>query len=116
MEKNSKILEAGDYLLREGEESSEMYYVVSGTLSVLKAKGGVEQQIGNIYSGEVVGELSFIDQRPRSASVKALSDCELVVIPQKTLEDVNRRQPLWYQALTRTLSDRLRKANTRIRI
>lgn len=62
----------GDFLLHEGEVSSEMYYVQSGTLAVMKRKGDAVHQIGTIISGELVGEMSFLDKEPRSASVKAL--------------------------------------------
>ena len=57
-------LKKGDYLMREGEESAEMYYLKEGSLSVLKRKGTIESQIGTIYTGEVVGEMSFLDKEP----------------------------------------------------
>ena len=106
----------GDFLLHEGEESTEMYYLQSGTLSVLKRKGDTVQQIGTIISGELVGEMSFLDKAPRSASVKALTDSILVVVPLDKLESTLESQPKWFTALLHTLTDRLRKANARIRI
>jgi CRP/FNR family transcriptional regulator, cyclic AMP receptor protein len=104
------------YLMREGEESADMYYLQSGTLGIFKIKGNVEQQIGTIYSGEVVGEMSFLDKEPRSASVKAISDCTLTQIPVEKFERTLTTLPAWYKALVNTLLDRLRKANSRIRI
>ena len=109
-------LKPEQYLLREGEESHEMYFVKSGTMAVFKIKNNSEQQIGTIYAGELVGEMSFLDGKPRSASVRAISECELVVIPQEKLESVIKKQPNWYQALVKTLVDRLRRANCRIKI
>lgn len=107
---------AGDFLLHEGAESTEMYYLQTGTLAVLKRKGEIVQQIGTIISGELVGEMSFLDKEPRSASVKALTDCILVVVPLDKLEATLDSQPKWFTALLHTLTDRLRKANARIRI
>lgn len=109
-------LKKGDYLIREGEASTEMYYVQAGTLSIFKRRGSKESQIGTIYSGEVVGEMSFLDKQPRSASVLANSDCELVEIEGNHFDNVVKSVPKWYSALLNTLLDRLRKANTRIRI
>lgn len=106
----------GDFLLHEGAESTEMYYLQTGTLAVLKRKGEIVQQIGTIISGELVGEMSFLDKEPRSASVKALTDCILVVVPLDKLESTLDAQPKWFTALLHTLTDRLRKANARIRI
>lgn len=105
-----------EYLMREGEESTEMYYVQSGTLAVFKRKGDQEHQIGTIIAGELVGEMSFLDQNPRSASVKAMSESLLVVVPFEKLEHTLSTMPKWFSALLHTLTDRIRKANARIRI
>ncbi|WP_290730305.1 cyclic nucleotide-binding domain-containing protein [Halobacteriovorax sp. JY17] len=109
-------LQAGEYLIREGEESAQMYYLQSGSMAVYKVKGGAEHQIGTIYSGELVGEMSFLDKEPRSASVKAISEAKLLVIPVEKFEKYFNDQPSWYRALIHTLLERLRKANTRIRV
>ncbi len=114
--KESVKLNVGDFLLYEGEESTEMYYLQSGTLAVLKRKGDKEHQIGTIISGELVGEMSFLDKAPRSASVKAMTECVLVVVPHEKLEATLESLPKWFTALQHTLLDRLRKANARIRI
>lgn len=105
-----------EYLIREGEESSEMYYLQTGTLGVYKRKGDQEHHIGSIISGELVGEMSFLDKQPRSATVKALTESILVIIPAEKLDSVLESQPKWFTALLHTLTERLRKANARIRI
>ena len=109
-------LEADKYLMREGEESTHMYFLQNGTLGVFKMKIDKEVQIGTIYSGELVGEMSFLDKKPRSATVKAISECELLVIPPEKFDAVMNELPQWYTALIKTLLDRLRRANSRIRI
>lgn len=109
-------VDAGEFLLREGDESNQLYFLNEGTMAVIKRKGDKENQIGTIYSGELVGEMSFLDNEPRSASVKAITDCQLTVIPRDKLEKYISRQPSWYRALVKTLVSRLRKANSRIRI
>lgn len=106
----------GDFLLHEGEESTEMYYLQSGTLAVLKRKGDSIQQLGTIISGELVGEMSFLDKEPRSASVKAITESVLVVVPLDKMEAILNAQPKWFTALLHTLTDRLRKANARVRV
>jgi CRP-like cAMP-binding protein len=110
------MLNPGDVLLYEGQESTEMYYVQSGTLAVLKRKGDKENQIGTIITGELVGEMSFLDKKPRSATVKAMTESVLIVIPHEMLESTLGNLPKWFTALLHTLLERLRKANSRIRI
>lgn len=109
-------VKAGEYLIREADESAQMYYLQSGSMAVFKVTDGAETQIGTIYSGELVGEMSFLDKEPRSASVKAISDSKLLVIPVDKFEKYFSDQPSWYKALIHTLLERLRKANARIRI
>lgn len=109
-------LAAGEYLIREGVESTEMYFLKSGSMAVFKRRGDTEVQIGTIYSGEVIGEMSFLDKQPRSASVKAINDCEVSVIPLLKFEKTLKKLPNWYLALVNTLLDRLRRANARVRI
>jgi CRP/FNR family cyclic AMP-dependent transcriptional regulator len=116
MGQDSIKLNPGDYLLHEGAESREMYYLQAGTLAVFKRKGDKEHQIGTIISGELVGEMSFLDKQPRSASVKAMTESTLVIVPHEKLEKTLDQLPKWFTALLSTLLERLRKANARIRI
>lgn len=109
-------LEKGEAVIHEGEESTQMYYLQSGSMSVHKRIGDSEKQIGTIYAGELVGEMSFLDKQPRSATVKAINECELVVIPAAKFEKMFKELPVWYRALVHTLLDRLRRANSRIRV
>jgi len=110
------VIGKDEYLIREGEMSTQMYYLKDGTMVVYKVKGDQEKEIGHIYSGELVGEMSFLDKSPRCASVKALSECRLVVIPSEKFEHTLASLPTWYRALVNTLLDRLRRANARIKI
>ncbi len=115
MSKTIKI-EKDTYLMREGEESNNMYWLQTGTMVVTRRRNTEEVILGHIYSGELVGELSFLDQEVRSASVKALSECELIEIPHEMYNKIFDGQPKWFQILVKTLCERLRKANARIKI
>lgn len=105
-----------DFLIHENAQSSEMYYVESGSLGVFKRKGSKTQQIGTIYAGELVGEMSFFDEKPRSASVKAITECVVKVIPRSKFDTALAKMPAWQRALVNTLIARLRRANSKIRI
>ena len=111
-----KVLQKDDILIREGEHSSAMFWLQSGQLVVTKRKGAEDIQLGHIYSGELVGEMSFLDGEPRSASVKAITECELIEIPRDVFEKVFNGQPTWFQGLVKTLTDRLRRTNAKVRV
>ncbi len=111
-----KVLKKSDYLIREGEDSKALYWVQEGQLEVYKRKGSKEILIGHVYTGELVGEMSFLDDMPRCASVKALTDCELLEIKADNYKQIFEGQPKWLQLLIRTLVERLRRANAKIKI
>ncbi len=111
-----KSLKENEVLLREGEKSDSMYWVQKGQLIVSKHRQNEDVILGHIFEGELVGEISFLDQESRSATVKALGDCELIVIPRETIESIFKSQPKWLEILVMTLAERLRKANARIKV
>jgi CRP-like cAMP-binding protein len=113
---NKIAMKANQILMREGEHSNSMYWVQQGQLIVTKKRLNEEVILGHIFEGELVGELSFLDKEIRSATVKALTDCELIEIPQETIDNIFKTQPKWLETLVMTLAERLRKANARIKI
>jgi CRP-like cAMP-binding protein len=109
-------LTANQILLTEGEKSNCMYWLQSGQLVATKRRNNEDVVLGHIYSGELVGEISFLDGEPRTATVKAVTDCELIEIPKETIENLYKSQPKWLEILVKTLAERLRKANARIKV
>lgn len=110
-----KHLKKGEALMKEGETSNSMYWVQSGTLRLFKKKGTGFIELGVVHSGEVVGEMSFLDNQPRSASVEALQPCDIVEIPRGKFDEFIGAQPSWMKSLIQTLVKRLRTTNNRLR-
>ncbi len=110
-----KHLKKGDALMNEGDISNSMYWVQSGTLRLFKRKGSGFIELGVVHSGEVVGEMSFLDNQPRSASVEALQPCDIVEIPRGKFDEFLAAQPSWMKSLVQTLVKRLRSTNNRVR-
>ncbi|MGZ3771541.1 MAG: Crp/Fnr family transcriptional regulator, partial [Bdellovibrio sp.] len=67
--------------------------------------------LGEIMPGEFVGEMGHFNHEPRSATVEAITEVELIAIPSGSLESVVFARPSWAKALVKTLSLRLRRAN-----
>ncbi len=109
------FINEGQYLIREGEESKEIYILEEGTLGVYKVRSSTEVKIGSIFQGEMVGEMSFFDNEPRSATIKAETNARLLVIPSAKFELYLKKQPKWFTELLETLIDRIRKASSRVR-
>jgi len=102
-------------LFSEGENSRAMYFLKSGMIRLFKKKGDSNIELDTVHSGQVLGELAFLDGNPRSASGEALTECELVEISGPTFQDVLTRMPDWLKIMLKTVVGRLRTASTRIR-
>lgn len=104
-------LQAGTILIAEGQPLDALYIVLEGTLSVFVSALG-NKEIGTIISGEVLGEMSFVDGRLPSASVTAIEECLILSIPRRLLTEKLEQDVLFslrfYRAITKFLSSRLR--------
>ena len=71
-----------DYLVREGDLSDKVCLILRGKVTVIKEDKASKEKfpIAVLESGETVGEISFIDQCPRSASVQAAEEVQCFVI------------------------------------
>lgn len=84
----------GEALFYEGEASDAVYLLVHGSLAAFHAdRDGQSRMIGQIMAGETVGELGVLVSRPRSATIRALRDSELVVLPAEHLEAMTASFP-----------------------
>lgn len=109
----AKLMEENELLFMEGEPGNEMYILKSGTLSILKREGSQMVSLAKMGPGSVIGEMSLLDNAPRSATVRSLETCELVSIDQKLLAATYKKLPSWLTSLIKILVQRLRNTNIR---
>jgi bacteriocin-type transport-associated protein len=107
----------GTVLIEEGKPIEVLFVVLDGQLAVsLAALGG--QEIARLQSGEILGELSFLDSRPPSASVTAVQDSTVLSIQRASLTEKLEADPAFaarfYRALGVFLASRLRKSQQRL--
>lgn len=72
-------------LIRQGVEIDALFILLEGRLSVWLATRQGEKEIARLNAGEIVGEMSFVDARPPSATVKALEDANVYALPRPVL-------------------------------
>jgi CRP/FNR family transcriptional regulator, cyclic AMP receptor protein len=103
-------LSAGDVLIYQDRPIDAVYIVLDGSLSVGTGRGG--REIARLGAGEMVGEMSFVDARPPSATVTALEQSIVLAIPRprlvSKLEQDAGFAARFYRALAIFLSNRLR--------
>jgi CRP-like cAMP-binding protein len=104
----------GAVLFREGEPGKEMYVVQSGRIHISKQVGDVEKILATLGPGEFVGEMSILNNKPRSATATCADACKLLVIDAKTFEAMIRGNAEIAIRMIKKLSDRLAEANEQI--
>jgi CRP/FNR family cyclic AMP-dependent transcriptional regulator len=103
---------AGQIIIREGEEGSTMFVVARGKVELfLKDKTGQRVSFGMLGTGELFGELSLLDQIPRSASAIAIENTLLYVIDRHDLEILVTAHPPAALDMMAILGRRIREAN-----
>ncbi|MDR2371062.1 MAG: cyclic nucleotide-binding domain-containing protein, partial [Treponema sp.] len=107
---HERIIEVkkGDIVLREDEPSDYLYYIISGNYSVfhnLKKVGSLSPQ--DIF----MGEIAFLLNQRRSASVQADGQGKLVLLTRKTLVSIIRKYPHYGIFISKLLARRLVRAN-----
>ena len=104
-------LESGHVLFRDGDEGELLYVVSRGELAVIKEVDGTERELAVLPAGAFVGELSLLNGEPRSATVKAKTDCVLQVYDRPSFEALLHRNPSVAVRIVYELANRLQTSN-----
>ena len=107
----------GEVLIRQGHPVEDLYLTLEGTFRVTDDRRG-GQELARLGSGEIVGEMSFIDANPPSATVTAVDNGLVLALSRKLLQqrlDLDTAfASRFYFALAVFLSDRLRATEARL--
>lgn len=105
-------LKEGELLFRAGDVGDGCYRIQTGLVKIVVASQQGEERIISLLGPDaIVGELSMIDGRPRSASVVAISDCSLSFVSRAKFQKCADAHPELTSYLVRTLARRLRAAD-----
>lgn len=102
----------GELLFCQGDPGDCMYLVLSGRLSVrLVADDGVETQLAELGPGMPVGEIALLTGQPRTASVYAAEDAQLLRCSRVSYERLARQHPKELAGFTQTVARRLKEVH-----
>ena len=105
-------LAADEVLFLAADPGDGCYRVEDGLLKVtMVSRSGTERILAFLGAGSIVGELSMIDGRPRSASVVAVRDATLSFLSRAAFEAFAQKQPDVYKSLVTILATRLRETD-----
>lgn len=110
--------QTGDVVIRQGETDRSFYIIIEGQLEVLIPRGasGKLRQTQVRETGAVIGEQAFLDGKPRSATLRALTPGQMLSVSLEAFEVFAAHEPELGRDilldLARTLSVKLRQANS----
>jgi CRP-like cAMP-binding protein len=106
--------EAHANMIIEGEMSWGLFLILDGVVGIFKTNKltGENYDVGQLRRGSFFGEMSLVDENPRSATVKALTDCHVFYISKDAFEAFlahsQERKLKFYESCVRNLVGRLR--------
>lgn len=106
----------GEIVVYEGQHGDIAYLIWSGRVAVVQGEFSDPASVNYRGPGEVVGEMSLIDNKPRSASIVALDDVRLLGIYRKDFLELLHIDPNFSTNMMEILSSRLRAAEEMSRV
>lgn len=106
--------EAGDIIIQENDLGETAYVITQGQVEVTKALQGQKVHLAYLEAGETFGEMSMIDEKPRSATVTAVTETLVSEIRRDDFFESFQTDPKVALQLLKVLFERLREADARI--
>jgi hypothetical protein len=100
---------AEEFIFREGDLGTEMFIIHEGQVEILHEHAGGVGQIAVLDRGDFFGEMSILEDLPRNASARALTDVKVIMIDGATFDSMLRANPEIGIRIMRKLSRRLRE-------
>ncbi len=114
-----KTLAIDDVLTSEGDQGEEAYFLLRGTVRVLKkGPGGDDQELAQIPAPALLGHMSLVDHSKRSATCVAADACQILVMDRRTygslLTESSSRGTALRRLLLSSLTRQLISGNARL--
>ncbi len=106
----TRTFKKGETIIKQGDPGSGLFVILNGTVSVTsKNRPGLpDNMLNNLGKGEFFGEMSLIDGYPRSATVTAQAETQVVELNRWVFLDALRREPSIAVAMLPALCKRIR--------
>ena len=96
-----------DIIMREGESGDSLLVIINGLVDVVRPRPGSRAgKVSRLGLGQCIGEMSLLTGRARSATVQAVTDCEVVEIPKESVNQLFEQRTELVDELARIMSER----------
>jgi CRP-like cAMP-binding protein len=98
----------GDLVFQEGDSSTSLYYILYGEFDIMVK----DKKVGHLTPSDMfLGEMSFLLNNKRSATVIAAKPSKVLIIPKKSFIKIIKQYPNYLVLISRLLAHRLARAN-----
>jgi CRP-like cAMP-binding protein len=101
---------AGDKVVREGDTGDEMFVIMTGSVRVVTGPEMTPVELAQLKRGAFFGEVSVLTGRPRTATVVAIDEVELIAFGKMVLEPILRKYPRVRKLMQVVVEGRVRTA------
>ncbi len=102
---------AGTVLMREGEESGDLWILRAGQVEIFRERGGHRHVLAKIGPGEMLGTMTATTGKERSASAVALTEVTVTIVPKEQVQKLIKELPTWAHSFIKDLVARVNYAN-----
>lgn len=102
--------QSGDVIIEEGAPGDSLFVIMSGGVEITKTEGGQEIVLASRGAGDFLGEMSLLEQRPRTATARATTESELLEIGPQAFRRLLESNPSIASSVLRTMAGRLRSS------
>ncbi|MCK4504079.1 MAG: mechanosensitive ion channel family protein [Candidatus Aegiribacteria sp.] len=112
---SKQLYSKGEVLVHQGDSGDSLLIIEDGKVEVyVSDNSGRKTHLADLQEGDYFGEMSLLTGEPRSASVSAVSETEVIVVEKYGLADLLKTEPLILEPLSEMLEKRLEDLSSRV--
>ena len=111
---NVRTFKEGEVLFKEGDKGREMFVVQDGEIRITRDSKDGPVELARLGNGSILGEMSLLDNLPRSASGTAVRPTKVSIINELVFNSILAKVPPWLTSIVRIITSRIRDANKRV--
>jgi hypothetical protein len=104
----------GEYIVKQGESGLGLFFITTGRVKVEIDRNGAKAIVAQLQSEDFIGELSIIDNKPRSANVICLEDTGCLLLTRDSFSKLINKYPEISIQMAKALAGRIRAANDKM--
>jgi len=111
----SRKYKAGEVIIHEGEVNRDLYILSAGILEVSVSSEGKKIVVSEMTAPEILGEISFLNGSPRTATVSAKTDVEIFVLSYDKVQQEISDIPTWFRMVLLAFTNRMKSCDAKIK-